>query len=288
MRGLITFLLNNSSWFVFIILEIICFYFIFNGNSYQKSVYLNSFNEITGRVYSISGSISSYFGLRAENRQLLQQSAELQTKINELKDYIFAIEADSLKTEAFLNDSLKQGTEPRTVIVARVEKNSISLVDNYMIINKGKKNGVRADMGVVSQQGIVGVVIDASANYGVVQPVLNPHSRFSCKILNSNAAGILVWEGGDPRYATLAEYPKYEDVAVGDTIVTTGFSDFFPEGIMVGTIEEYKSEADDNFYSLKIRLSTDFGSLKNVLLISNTSEEIKELENKIKAGNVKK
>ena len=121
-----------------------------------------------------------------------------------------------------------------------------------------------------------------------MQPVLNPHSRFSCKILNSNAAGILIWEGGDPRYAMLTEYPKYEDVQIGDTIVTTGFSDFFPEGIMVGTIEEYKSETDDNFNSLKVKLSTDFGSLKNVLLINNTNEEIKELENKIKTKNVKK
>jgi rod shape-determining protein MreC len=287
MRSLINILLKNSSWFVFIILEIICFSFVFSGNSYQKSIYLNSSNEITGRVYAISGSISSYFGLRTENQQLLQKSAELQAEINELKDYIFAIEADSLKTEAFLRDSLGQRVEPHFVI-ARIEKNSISLVDNYIIINKGKKDGVRPDMGVVSQQGIVGVVIDASANYGIVQPVLNPHSRFSCKILNSNAAGILIWEGGDPRYAMLTEYPKYEDVQIGDTIVTTGFSDFFPEGIMVGTIEGYKSETDDNFNSLKVKLSTDFGSLKNVLLINNTNEEIKELENKIKTKNVKK
>jgi rod shape-determining protein MreC len=100
--------------------------------------------------------------------------------------------------------------------------------------------------------------------------------------LNSNTAGILLWQGGDSRYAVLTEYPKYERVEVGDTIVTSGFSDFFPEGLMVGTVEDYKSETDDNFYSLRIKLSTDFGSLKNVLLINNTNEEIKELENKVK------
>ncbi len=285
MRNLINFLLKNSAWFVFIFLEIICFYLIFSGNSYQKSVFLNSSTEITGRVYAISGSISSYFGLHQENQDLLLKNAEMQSEINRLKNYLFQVEADSLKTEAFVRDSLGYRSEPH-FIIARIEKNSISMVDNYIIINKGKTDGVKTDMGVISQQGIVGVVRDVSTNYAIIQPVLNPHSRFSCKLLNSNAAGILVWEGGDSRYAKLTEYPKYEKVEKGDTIITSGFSDFFPEGIMVGTIEEYKSETDDNFYSLTIKLSTDFGALKNVFLINNTNEEIKELENKVK--NVKK
>lgn len=285
MRNLISFLIKNSSWFVFIFLEIICFYLIFSGNSYQKSVFLNSSTEITGRVYAISGSISSYFGLRQENQDLLQRNAEMQIEIKNLKDYLFALGSDSLKTEAFVRDSLGHRTEPH-YIIARVEKNSISMVDNYMIINKGEKDGVKPDMGVVSQQGIVGVVRDASPNFAIIQPVLNPHSRFSCKSLNSNAAGVLIWEGGDPRYAKLTEYPKYEKVEIGDTIVTSGFSDFFPEGIMVGVVEDYQSETDDNFNSLKIKLSTDFGALKNVHLINSTNSEVKELEDKVK--NVKK
>ncbi|MFV0418909.1 MAG: rod shape-determining protein MreC [Dysgonomonas sp.] len=281
MRNLINFLLRNSSWFVFIFLEIICFYFVFSGNSYQKSVFLKASNEITGELYSISGSISSYFGLREENQDLLEKNAELQAQVSYLKDYIFEIEADSVKTEAFIRDSLGHKANP-DFIIARVEKNSISMLDNYIIINKGQNDGVKEDMGVVSQKGIVGVVRATGANSSMVQSLLNPHSRFSCKILNSNAAGILIWEGGDSRYAKLTEYPKYERIEKGDTIVTSGFSDFFPEGIMVGTIEDFKSETDDNFYSLKVKLSTDFGSLKNVRLINNTNEEIKELEEKVK------
>lgn len=281
MRNLINFLLKNNSWFVFIFLEVICFYFVLNSNSYQKSVFLNSSSEITGRVYAISGGISSYFGLRQENQELLARSAELQSQINELKNYLFLIQADSLKTETFLVSSLERKTKP-DYIIARVEKNSISMLENYIIIDKGTKDGVREDMGVISSQGIVGVVRAASSNYAMVQSLLNPHSRFSCKILSSNTSGILIWEGGDARYAKLTEYPKYEKVAVGDTIVTSGFSDFFPENIMVGIVEDFKSENDDNFYSLKVKLSTDFGSLKNVLLINSNSEEVKELENKVK------
>lgn len=285
MRNLINFLIKNSSWFVFIFLEVICFYFVFSSNPYQKSVFFSYSTEITGRVYSVSGSVLSYFGLRKENQDLLQKNAELSAQVSELKDYIFTLQADSFKTEAFLKDSLGRRIEP-DFIIARVEKNSISMIENYIIINKGKNDGVKPDMGVLSQQGIVGVVRDASANYAIIQPILNPHSRFSCKIQGSNADGILVWEGGDFRYAKLTQYPKYEKIAVGDTIITSGFSDFFPEGIKVGTVEDYKSETDDNFYSLNVKLSTDFGALKNVFIINNTNEEIKELEKKV--SNAKK
>lgn len=280
MHNLINFLRKNSHWFVFIFLEIICFYFIFSTNSFQKSVFFNSSNEITGRVYAISGGFLSYFGLRTENQDLLIKNAELQSQIAELKDYIYDLESDSLKTNAFISDSL--GVQKQQNIIARVENNTISQIYNFIIINKGRNDGVQIDMGVVSQQGIVGVVRDITPNYAVIQPVLNPHSRFSCKILNTNTAGTLIWEGGDPRYANLTEYPKYEKVEKGDTIVTSGFSDIFPEGIFVGVIEDFKSETNDNFYSLKVKLSTDFGALKSVLLLGGKDEERKELEQKIK------
>lgn len=282
MRNLINFLLKNSSWFVFIFLEIICFYLVFKNNPFQESIFLKVSNEVSSKVYSISGSVTSYFGLKEDNQELLERNAELQAQITELKNYLFELEADSLKAEAILNNII-HNKEINHPIIARVEKNSISMLDNYIIINKGEKDGVTNDMGVMSHYGgIVGIIRAVGSNSAIVQSLLNPHSRFSCKIIKSNTAGILVWDGGDPRYARLTEYPKYENIEIGDTIVTSGFSDFFPEGVMVGTVDGIKSETDDNFYSLKIKLSTDFGSLKNVILISNTNEEIKELEEKVK------
>lgn len=281
MRNLINFLLKNSSWFVFIFLEIICFYFIFSSNSFQKSVYFNSSNEITGRVHAISGGILSYFGLRTENEELLKKNGELQSQVKRLQDYLYSIEKDSLKTTAFLNDSLGNKNS-QEYITARVESNSISQVYNFIIVNKGKNSGVKNDMGAISPQGIVGVVRDVTDNYAVIQSMLNPNSRFSCKILSSNTAGTLIWEADDPRYVSLTEYPKYEKVEKGDTIVTSGFSDIFPEGVFVGIVEDFKSETNDNFYTIKVKLSTDFGALKNVQLISIKDEERKELEEKIK------
>lgn len=281
MRNLINFLLKNSSWFVFIFLEIICFYFIFSTNSFQKSVFFNTSSEFIGRVHNLSSGVLSYFGLRAENEDLLKKNGELQDQIQILKEHLYNIEDDSVKVTAFLTDSLAN-LNSSNYITARITSNSISQIYNFIIINKGKKDGVRLDMGAISPQGIVGVVTDVTENYSLIQPVLNPNNHFSCKILNSNTAGTLIWEGGDPRYANLAEYPKYEKIEKGDTIVTSGFSDIFPEGIFVGTIEDFKSDSNDNFYTLKVKLSTDFGALKNVQIINTKNDEIKELENKIK------
>lgn len=283
MRNLIDFLLKNSSWFVFIFLELICFYFIFNSNSYQRSIYLNSSNEIVGRVYSISGGINSYFGLSQQNKDLLEKNALLQNEVYRLKEFIHDNNSDSIRINAFLADSLgRSKANNYEYIIAQVINNSVTQAQNYITINKGTNDGIKEDVGVISEQGIVGLVRAVSSNFAVIQPVLNPNSRFSCKVLNSNTPGTLIWEGGDPRYANLVDYPKFEKVAKGDTIVTSGFSGVFPEGIFVGVVDGIGSQTDDNFFSLKVRLSTDFSSIKDVLIIRNRLiEEQKKLENQV-------
>ncbi len=284
MQNLINFLLKNSSWFVFILLELVCFYFIFSENAYQKSVYLNSSNQIVGRVYSASSGIGSYFGLKQQNQDLLRRNAELQSEVFKLKEQMYSSLPDTIRTNAFLNDSLNRNkASDYDMIVAHITNNSVYQINNFISINKGAKDGVVEDMGVISEQGVVGVVRAVSNNFAVIQPILNPISRFSCKVVNSNAFGTLVWDGGDPRYANLTEYPKYDKFEKGDTVVTSGYSSIFPEGILVGIVEDYKSQTDDNFYSLTVKLSTDFTTLKDVLLIkSKVRDEQTELERKVK------
>lgn len=269
MRNLIDFIIKNSSWFLFIFLELICFYFIFTGNAYQKSAFLNSSNEIVGRVYSVSGNILSYFGLKEENMNLIERNINLQTQVNDLQKRLYEIENDSMKTNAFLSDSVSRRLSYK-FIRARVVNNSVSLTNNYITLDKGRNDGLTVDMGVISQQGIVGIVRAISDNFAVVLPILNPDMKVSCKTLKSNTTGILAWDGEDPRYAHMMDYPKFETFVVGDTVITSGYSGTFPEGILVGVIEDSKSQNDDNFYSLKIKLSTDFASLKNVIIIGNT------------------
>lgn len=284
MHNLLNFLIKNSYWFLFVFLELVCFHFIFNENSYQKSVYLNSSNYIVGGVYSVSGGINSYFGLKEQNQHLLEKYAELQKEVIILKNYIEENSKDSIQTNAFLKDSLHNDNSSNySFMIAHVINNSISRYDNTITINKGKKDGIEVDMGVISEQGLVGLVRAVSNNRAIIQPILNPDSRFSCKISDSNTPGTLIWEGEDPRYASLTDYPKFEKVEKGDTIITSGFSGFFPEGILVGTVEDYKSQTNDNFYNIRVKLLTDFGSLKDVIIIKNKMiEEQLRLENEVR------
>lgn len=282
MRNLIDFIIKNSSWFIFVFLEIICFYFIFSSNSYQKSVFLNSSNEITGKLYSVTGGITSYFGLQSQNRDLLEKNAEYQAQVLSLKKLLHEVVADSMVIEAFLNDSLKRKKE-YNFIIAQVVNNNVSMTHNYITISKGESDGIKPDMGVISQQGIVGVVRAVSDNFAVVLPVLNPDMKVSCKTLASNTTGILSWDGSDSRFANMMDYPKFEKFEKGDTIVTSGFSGTFPEGLLVGVVEDYKSQTNDNFYSLKVKLSTDFISLKDVIVIgSNMVQEQSSLEKRVR------
>lgn len=280
MRNLIAFLIKNSSWFVFILLEVVSFYFIFNYNSFQRSIYLNSSSEIAGRVYDISGNVMSYFGLKAVNQDLLVKNAELQSRVLSLEDYIHNRLADSIHTEAILQDSINQ--TQYDFIVARVINNSIAQIENYITINKGKKSGLHNDMGVISQHGIVGIVRAVSDNYSVIQPIINPKTALSCKVKGSNTPGTLTWNGKDYRYASLERFPRFEKFEVGDTIITSGYSGMFPEGIMVGIVESSSRENDDNFLALKVRLATDFSTLKDILIINNENRvELSELEKEI-------
>lgn len=269
MRNLIAFLIKNSHFFLFVLLEIVCFYFIFQYNSYQKSIFFNFSNEVSGRIYTISGNVSTFWGLRKNNEALLYQNAELQRQILDLEHYINQLQTDSLATQAYLNDSVL--VQKYDYTVARVVNNSISRVENYIIINKGVDEGVKEGMGVVSVNGIVGFVRAASSNFSLVQSVLNPNTKLSCKIKGSNIPTTLVWDAKDYRYADLKDFPRFEKFSIGDTVVTSGVSKYLPEGFIVGTISDSKNQKDDNFFTLKVKLSTDFASLNNVLIINNYS-----------------
>ena len=165
---------------------------------------------------------------------------------------------------------------------AHVIKNSLNLVDNYITLDKGSSSGIRSEMGVVDGNGIVGIVYETSPSYSVVISVLNSKSNISCKIIGSDYFGYLKWEHGDSRYAYLKDLPRHAEFNLGDTVVTSGFSTVFPEGIMVGTVDDMSDSNDGLSYLLKIKLATDFGKLSDVRVVARTGqEEQKKLENKV-------
>ena len=277
MRNLINFLLKYNYWFLFIVLEVASFVLLFRFNNYQQSAYFTSANTVVGAVYEVSGGISSYFHLKSVNEDLLDRNMLLEEQINNLEKALKERQLDSIA----VNSIRKMPQKDYQLFKARVIKNSLNLADNYITLDKGSSSGNHSEMGVVDGNGIVGIVYETSPSYSVVISVLNSKSNISCKIVGSDYFGYLKWEHGDSRYAYLKDLPRHAEFNLGDTVVTSGFSTVFPEGIMVGTVDDMSDSHDGLSYLLKIKLATDFGKLSDVRVIArNGQQEQKELENK--------
>lgn len=276
MRNLLNFLLKYNYWLLFILLEVICFVLLFRFNNYQQSVFFTSANVVAGKVYEVSGGISSYFHLKSVNEDLLDRNMALEQQItnleNRLKDY--RIDSITMNSIRYLEQA------DYKIFKAHVIRNSLNQADNYITLDKGSSSGIRPEMGVVDGNGVVGIVYKTSPSYSLVISVLNSKSSISCKIIGSEYFGYLKWEYGDSRYAYLKDLPRHAEFNLGDTVVTSGYSTVFPAGVMVGTVDDMSDSNDGLSYLLKIKLATDFGKLGNVRVISRSGQgEKRELEN---------
>lgn len=285
MQKLLAFIVAKRHWILFILCEIISFVLIYRNNAYQRNMLLSSANVVTGNISSVSSRVFSYFDLQKVNQELLERNSLLEMEVIRLHEQANSRTIDSTSfTQVFLADtvlpdSLFRGDYVYKYITAGVVNNSITYLNNYITINKGYNDGVRPDMGVVSPRGLVGIVTTVDEHFSVVISLLNVKFKVNCKVQHTNYFGALSWKGGDVEYAYLEQLPTHATFQVGDTIVTSGYSAVFPPGVMVGVVESYEKENDDNFYSLKVRLATDFQSLSVLCVIDNgLQKEQKEIE----------
>ena len=279
MRNLLDFFLKYNNWFLFILLEVISFALLFRFNNYQGSVFFTSSNYMAGAVYETANSVTGYFHLKSINDDLAQKNVELELQMERLLEKLTELTHDSSGIERMRKESLS-GYD---IFKAKVVNNTLTHADNYITLDKGEKDGIRSEMGVVDGNGVVGIVYMTSDHYSVVIPMLNSKSSISCKIKNSDYFGFLKWDGGASNYATVKDMPRHSLFSLGDTIVTSGHSAVFPSGIPVGTVEDISDSHDGLSYLLKVRLFTDFGKLNDVRVIAKkTQEEQLRLEKRVK------
>ena len=268
MHNLLDFLQKYHHWFLFVLLEVISGVMLFRYNSYQGSVWLSSANEMAGKVYEVESGITSFFSMTRANEELTLRNFYLERQVAQLR---------RLYTDATKDTTVEQRNELQflsqfRLIPAKVVSNTINKPDNLITINKGKADGVEVDMGVACGNGIVGVVYLVSDHYAVVIPALNTNSsRISCAIRNRDYFGYLHWTGGDPTIAFVEDIPRHARFKRGDWVETNGYSSIFPPGVLVGQIVEVYNARDGLSYKLKVRLTTDFGNLRDVVVISDRS-----------------
>jgi rod shape-determining protein MreC len=256
---------------LFILLEVLALVMVFSFNSFQKATYLNSANRLTGKIYDTYHSVTGYFGLTKINRELAQENARLRMYIENQPEFVANTDSIFLNFSEF--DSVYR------FIPAQIISNSVNRPFNYLTLNKGRKHGIKPDMGIISARGIVGVVGQVSESYAMGLSVLNQRWSISAKLKKNGYYGSLIWDGMDYRVASLTEIPLHVDIAVGDTVVTSGYSSIFPEGILVGTINNFSKPDGENYYMVEVKLSVDFKSVSYVEVVEiKTRTEIDELD----------
>lgn len=270
MRNLFQFFIKYRVVFLFILLEAISFLFIFQYNNFHRAKLLNSSNRITGNILNQYNSTVEFLSLRKVNEELAEENARLLIENKIMTEQLATFETDSQLTKV---DTLSQ------IISAKVINNSTNKYYNYITINKGRKEGVFPDMGLICPDGIVGIVVNSSDHFSTALSVLNSRWAINAKLIDTNYFGSLRWEGENPRTATLYEIPFHVNVNIGDTIVTSGYSSIFPEGLMIGVVSKIVEVKGDNFQELKVALSTNFSNLTYVNVVGDMlKEELKKLE----------
>ena len=270
MQQIINFIFRNKNLLLYLFLLFISIALTIRSHSYHQSKFFNSANSISGGLYNASNNVTTYFNLEKENQKLVQENMRLRSILFN-KEYNQEVQIDSTKFDSTLITY--------KIIAARIIKNSYSNLDNYITINKGSKDGVIQDMGVITPDGILGIVENTSQNFSQVQSILNRKSNLNAKIKNTDNFGSLVWNTKDYNIVQLIDIPRRIPVKVGDTILTGAASSIFPENIPIGTIKGWNLDVSKSSYSIDIALFNDMSNIKNVYLVHNKDRaEIELLE----------
>jgi rod shape-determining protein MreC len=275
-RNIFLFIRRYFNFLFFLVLQIIALSFLFRYNKFHEAAFMGIANELTGRVSSRYSNIQYYFHLKKTNEALAQQNEQLLNNLG--TNFQPADTLTKIITDTANRDTL--GNSRRYIWRnARVVNNSVSLQNNYLTIHRGEGQGVKKDMGVISANGIVGMVVNTSENFAVVMTMLNRQSSVSAKLKKTGEIGKVQWDGKSPEYVTMINIPKSAQVAKGDSVVTSGYSLTFPPGILIGTVTEVVNDNTSNFYSLILRPSTNFYNVEYVTVVDNIQkDEQKKLE----------
>lgn len=274
MRNLIHFFWRHSNFILFLALEFFAVFLVVNNNGYQKSVAFAWVSEKTGNIQSARNGFWDYLNLKQINKELAAENARYRSMLPSA----FLI-TDTLVHSK--NDTLYR--QQYQMLSAEVISNSTNSPTNFLQLNKGRLQGIDKDMAVISPTGVVGIVVNVSQNFSWVMSLLNKETRISARIKKNGQIGTIAWEGGSYQFAALKDIPTHVRVSRGDTVVTSGYSHVFPQGEIIGVINDFNIKSGEHFYTINIRLGVDFNNLAHVYVIRNLLRgEQKKLEEPVK------
>lgn len=252
---------------MFIILESIALFYTISHNETKTKQFITSAGFVSGYWHKQIHAISEYFRLAELNEKLSAENNKLQERLSAYKAY-------ATQDKTILEDNKYSYT------MGRIIKNSVNHKNNYLTLDKGHSAGIKENMAVVGNDGIIGVIAQTSKHYSTIVPILNTNFQISGLVKKNGYFGTISWDGTSPDYVTLYDIPGYIDIQKGDTVVSSPYSSIFPEGIPIGTVNEIYKIKKNNFYKLKIKTTVDFHRLDYVYIIENKCKNERDsLEN---------
>ena len=270
MQQIIYFIRKFRYFLLFLLLEILAITFTIQHHSYHTSKFVNSANFISGGIYNKLNAINEFFILKTENKLLIEENIQLKNLLNKK-------EINYTEGNYQLIDTTKY-YQKYEYSVAKVINNNFNKKNNFLTINKGTKQGLNPDLGVINSTGIIGVIKNVSSNYSTVLSILNSNSKINVRFKNSTHFGTLIWNGKDFNTMQIKDIVRQANFKIGDTIITGGKSAIFPEGIDIGIIKDFIFE-NNQYQQINVILFNDMSAVGYVQIIKNLQKnEQKELE----------
>ncbi|MDD2562973.1 MAG: rod shape-determining protein MreC [Salinivirgaceae bacterium] len=270
MKNLIRLLVRYHLFFMFLALEAIAFGLLFQYNRYHRSSYINASTAITGNVFSTIQKVKDYMILAESNKQLAAENAQIKNTLAQ------SYKSNRISFKEIYDSIFIKNWE---YVDCKIVFNSTNKQNNILIIDKGLKHGIKSETGLITDRGIIGIVRHASDNYSSVMSLLNVSINVSAKLKKSGHFGTLQWDGVSNNHCWLSDIPTHITINNGDTVVSSGYSTIFPEGIIIGVTEDINRSDDMNFFRIKVRLLQDFGIITHAYVVQNIfKEEIDSLK----------
>ena len=284
MRNIFLFIRRYINFLFFLLLQVFSIYLIVHYSSYHKAVFSSTANQLTGKVNEQYSKVEYYFQLKKTNDSLVAANEKLYNKLRsdfELPDTSSKIVIDSIRI-----DSMERYRKYH-YFPAKVVYNSVAAQNNFIVLGRGSAQDLKEGMGIVDpNSGVVGIITDISKDFAVVMSLLHKDSHISGKLLKSGETGTLNWDGKTPNLISLTGIPKSAKEAIGDTVISSGFSTSIPKGMMIGIVQEVKPDKSTNNFLIKFKTTANFYNLEYVYAIDNKqAENINNLLDKVKQQN---
>lgn len=265
MRGIYYLISRFYVLIIFVLLEIFALTLIFKSHKYQEVRFLNTSGAITGNIMEFAHGINTFIHLGRNNKLLLEENAALKQQL---------LLQDKYPTDSMLPKN--SNTYHFEYIPAKIVNNSINKTVNYITINKGSKDGIQKGLGVISSNGVVGIITNVSEHFSLAMSVISVKTLIGVRHKKTNVLGNLNWNGDDPFTLQVDGLSKTLPIKKNDTIVTAGFSSIFPPDITIATVKHFEPDESTSFYNVDVKLTNNISSLNYVYIVKN--EKKKELD----------